>query len=73
MEDNLILVSYLRSGRCWHILRVYSDDTFDIFYTSTQPIHDNTIPRQAYHFKDLGNVVLVGELKDWISGIIGIV
>lgn len=72
MEDNLIMVSYLRSGRAWWVLRVYGNDTFDLFYTITQPIHDAEVPRELYNFDDLEKVVLVGELKDWISGIIGI-
>ena len=71
MEDNLVMVSYLRSGRAWWILRVYDNDTFDLFYTITQPIHDAEVPRELYNFDDLEKVVLVGELKDWISGIIG--
>ncbi len=31
IDDNLVMVSYLKSGRCWWILRVYNDDTFDYY------------------------------------------
>jgi hypothetical protein len=72
MEDNLVMVSYLRSGgRGWWILRLFDNDTFDLFFSCTQPNHDKEILRQRYDFEELEKVVLVGELKDWISGIIG--
>jgi hypothetical protein len=71
MEENTRMVCYLRSGRCWWILRVYDDETFDLFFSCTQPNHDNEVPRERYAFDDLENVVRVGEIKDWIAGIIG--
>jgi hypothetical protein len=71
MEDNLRMVSYLRSGRCWWILRVYADETFDLLFSCTQPNHDEDVPRERYDFEDLEKVIRVGELKDWIAGIIG--
>ena len=70
MEDSLVMVSYLKSGRCWWILRVYDNDTFDLFFSSTQPIHDNDVQRQRYPFADLEKAVTVGELYDWVGGII---
>ena len=71
MEAELVMISYLKNGRAWWILRVYDNSTFDLFYTCTQPVHDNEVPRQRYEFKDLEKVVLVGELKDWVSQVIG--
>lgn len=72
MEDNLVMVSYLRSGRAWWIVRIYDNETFDMFYSCNQPNHDAQVPRERYDFTDLSKVVLVGELKDWISGLIGV-
>jgi hypothetical protein len=71
-EPELVMVSYLKSGRCWWILRVYDNDTFDYYFSSTQPTHDEEIPRQPYNFSDFEKAVSVGELKDWIAGVIGI-
>lgn len=71
MEENLVMISYLKNGRCWWILRVYDNSTFDLFYSCTQPNHDSDVPRQRYEFKDVEKVVLVGELKDWVSQVIG--
>jgi hypothetical protein len=71
IDSDLVMVSYLKSGRCWWILRLYNDDTFDYYFSSTQPIHDEDVPRQRYSTLDIENVVSVGELKDWISGVIG--
>ena len=70
MEDNLIMVSYLKSGRCWWILRIFDNETFDVFFSSTQPVYDKDVLRQQYNFNELDKVVLVGELRDWISGFI---
>jgi hypothetical protein len=72
IDSDLKMVSYLKSGRCWWILRVYNDDTFDYYFSCTQPIHDEEVPRQRYDFDELDNVIRVGELKDWISGVIGV-
>lgn len=69
-QDDLVMLSYLRSGRCWWICRVYRNDTFDIYFTSEQPSQID-IPRQRYDFSDFEKVVTVGELKDWIGGLIG--
>jgi hypothetical protein len=71
-DSELVMVCYLKSGRCWWMLRVYNNDTFDYYLSYTQPTHDKEVPRQRYKFADVGKVVRVGELKDWISGIIGI-
>ena len=72
MEDNIIMVSYLKSGRCWWILRVFDNNTFDIYFTSSQPTYDNEVRRQQYSFDDFDTVIKVGELKDWIGSIIGV-
>ena len=66
------MVSYLRSSRCWWCLRIYNDETFDLLFTCTQPDQDKEVPRQRYDFKNLEKVILVGELKDWISGVVGV-
>ncbi len=72
MEDNIIMVSYLKSGRCWWILRVFDNNTFDIYFTSSQPTYDKEVRRQRYSFDDFDTVIKVGELKDWIGSIIGV-
>lgn len=72
MEDNIIMVSYLKSGRCWWILRVFDNNTFDIYFTSSQPTYDSEVRRQQYSFDDFDTVINVGELRDWIGGIIGV-
>lgn len=72
IDDDLVMVSYLKSGRAWYILRVYNDDSFDYYLSMTQPIQDVEVPRQRYDFDELDKVVKVGELHDWISGVIGV-
>jgi hypothetical protein len=73
MEDTIVMVSYLKSGRCWWILRVFDNDTFDLFFSSSQPIYDNEIKRQQYSFDEFDKAIKVGELRDWIAPILGIV
>lgn len=76
MEENtdseLVMVSFLRSGRCWWVLRVFSNHTFDLFYTTTQPNTDEDVRRERYQFSELENAVKVGELQDWVRGVIGL-
>lgn len=70
-DHQMVMVSYLRSGRCWWIFRVFQDDTFDLHYTSEQPNCGNEVKRTRYKFSEIDKVVTVGELKDWIKGLIG--
>ena len=72
MEDNIIMVSYLKSGRCWWTLRVFDNDTFDVYYTSSQPTYDSEIKRQQYKFDEFNTTIKVGELRDWIAPILGL-
>ncbi len=72
MEDNIVMVSYLKSGRCWWILRVFDNSTFDVYYTSSQPTYDNDVEREQYKFDQFEKVITVGELRDWIGPILGL-
>jgi hypothetical protein len=72
MEDNIVIVSYYKSGRSWFVLRVLDNNTFDIYYTSSQPTYDNEVKREKYSFEDFDKVIKVGELRDWIAPILGI-
>ena len=72
MEDNLIMVCYLMTrGRANYILRVYENDTFDLLYSCTQPTQESEVPRERFDFAEIEKIK-VGEIKDWVSGIIGV-
>jgi len=71
MKEEIVMVCHLRSGRCWWILRVFEDDTFDLLFSSNQPNDASDIRRERYDFIELEKVVTVGEIQDWIKGVLG--
>lgn len=71
MTEDVYMVSYLKSGRCWWVLRCYTDESFDLWFTNEQPKLDDGIPRTRYDINDLDKVIQMGELRDWIAGIYG--
>ncbi len=72
MENNIVMISYLKSNRAWWVLRVFDNNTFDIYYTSSQPTYDNEVKREQYKFEQFDKVITVGELRDWAAPLLGI-